>query len=95
MQGGWCCQVEQAHYGHIARKGTWLYLVSEAMPPELIWGAASQRLSPIALERHGYEKARRIGVMAYIGGKDKTKIRAATTVAFRDVLLGLASRAAA
>src|SRR6478609_11904694 len=25
--GGWTCQVEQGHYGHRARKATWLYAV--------------------------------------------------------------------
>jgi hypothetical protein len=23
--GGWVCQVEQGHYGHLSRKATWLY----------------------------------------------------------------------
>lgn len=89
----WVCQVEQAHYGHIARKATWLY-ASGAELPSLIWGSAPQRLPQIALERHGYEKARRTGVMAYIGGKDKSKIRAATPTAFRDLLLSIAATVA-
>jgi hypothetical protein len=38
------------------------------------------------LDRYGYEKARRIGVVAMIGGKDKTRIRNATPAAFRDLL---------
>lgn len=46
-KGGWrqvvpgvhqyVCQVEQGHYGHPARKKTWLYVVGRS-PPELIWG---------------------------------------------------------
>jgi hypothetical protein len=90
--GEWVCHVEQAHYGHMARKATWLF-VKGPRPPELNWAPAPQRLSQIALERHGYEKARRTGVMAYIGGKDKSKIRAATPPAFRDVLLSIAQSA--
>jgi hypothetical protein len=41
------------------------------------------------LERYGYEKARRIGMMAMVGGKDKTKIRNATPTEFRDVLVSM------
>jgi hypothetical protein len=46
----------------------------------------------VALARHGYEKARRIGILAMIGGKEKTRIRNATPPAFRDLLLSLAAR---
>lgn len=90
--GGWTCYVEQGHYGHMARKGTWLYAVGTALP-ELKWGRAPQRIHPRALELHGYEKARRIGMMAMVGGKDKTRIRDATPPEFRDVLLAIARSA--
>ena len=92
---GWTCEVEQAHYGHFSRKRTWLYacLPEDRRPPDLIWGAAPQRLHPVALERYGYAKARRIGMMAMVGGKDKTKIRNATPIEFRDVLLSIARTA--
>jgi hypothetical protein len=91
--GGWTCCVEQGHYGHSARKATWLYAHGVNLP-SLIWGAAPQRIPEAAIARHGYEKARRIGVMAWVGGKDKTKIRAATPPAFRDLLLSIAETAA-
>lgn len=39
---------------------------------------------------HGYEKARRIGMLAMVGGKDKTRIRNATPPEFRQVLLDIA-----
>lgn len=91
--GGWSCYVEQAHYGHTARKGTWLYACGVDLP-ELVWGAAPQRLHPIALERYGYEKARRIGMTAMIGGKDKVKIRERTPLPFRDILLAIAGATA-
>lgn len=87
--GGWTCYVEQGHYGHMSRKPTWLYAVGCQLP-DLDWSRGAQRLHPIALERHGYEKARRIGMAAMVGGKDKTKIRERTPVEFRDVLLGMA-----
>jgi len=57
--------------------------------PELNWAQGEQRLHPVALERHGYAKARRIGMTAMIGGKDKTKIRNATPTPFRDLLLDM------
>lgn len=90
--GGWTCYVEQGHYGHFSRKPTWLYAVGCDLPA-LIWGPAEQRLPAYAVERYGYAKARRIGVMAAVGGKHKTKIRNATPVEFRDVLLTMARSA--
>lgn len=86
------CYVEQGHYGHMSRKATWLYAKADNLP-DLIWGPSEQRIHPVALERHGYAKARRIGMMAMIGGKDKTRIRNATPPAFRDVLLAIAGSA--
>ena len=90
--GGWTCCVFQGHYGHIAGKGTWLvvYGVPRELLPELIWGPCEQRIHPRALELHGYKKARRIGMMAMIGGKDKTALRDATPVPFRNLLLLIA-----
>lgn len=90
--GGWTCYVEQGHYGHMSRKPTWLYACHVELP-ELNWDRLPQRLHPVALERYGYEKARRIGVMAMVGGKDKTKIRNATPTEFRDVLIAIARTA--
>lgn len=90
--GGWTCHVEQGHYGHLARKATWLY-ANGTERPELIWGPGEQRIHPVALERYGYAKARRIGMMAMVGGKDKTRIRNATPTAFRDLLISIASTA--
>lgn len=90
--GGWTCCVEQGHYGHIARKRTWLYANGVDLP-ELRWGAGEQRLHPVALERYGYEKARRIGMMAMIGGKRKTELRNATPIEFRDMLIATAMTA--
>lgn len=90
--GFWTCCVYQGQYGHLAGKPTWL-LVSGMQPsalPPLRWGKTEQRIHPRALELHGYEKARRIGMMAMVGGKNKTRIRNATPPEFRDVLLSIA-----
>lgn len=94
-RGGWTktfplasCHVEQGHYGHFSRKPTWL-LACRCDLPDLKWGSSGQRLPAYAIERYGYEKARRIGVMAAVGGKDKTKIRNATPIEFRDLLIRL------
>lgn len=43
MAGGWTCCVEQGHYGHRARKATWLYACNVELP-SLIWGPSGQRL---------------------------------------------------
>lgn len=91
--GGFTCHVEQGHYGHFSRKQTWLYARQTALP-DLVWEPCEQRLHPIALERHGYAKARRIGMMAMVGGKNKKQIRNATPPQFRDVLLSIARTAA-
>lgn len=88
--GGRSCYVEQGHYGHMSRKPTWLYAVDINFP-ELNWTRGEQRLHPIALERYGYAKARRIGMTAMVGGKDKTKIRNATPLPFRALLLSMAA----
>lgn len=94
--GGWvsgpfgthtCC-VEQGYYGHASLKRTWLCAVGVGLP-ELRWGGGEQRIPEWMVERYGYEKARRIGVVAMIGGKDKTKIRNATPLPFRDLLISM------
>ena len=97
QSGGWtpshqgtnCCYVEQGFYGHASRKPTWL-CVSGVDLPELRWGRGEQRIPEWMIERYGYEKARRIGVVAMIGGKDKTAIRNRTPLPFRDLLISIA-----
>lgn len=90
--GGRSCYVEQSHYGHSSRKPTWLYAARVAFPA-LIWTRAPQQLPQWMIDRYGYAKARRIGVVAMVGGKRKTAIRNATPPAFRDALLGIARSA--
>ena len=82
---GWTCHVEQGHYGHRARKATWLYAVTPgSFPPPLTWGRAQAALGP----RSGRdaERERRCGAVARMSHRE----RAATPVVFRDVLLAIA-----
>ena len=88
--GCWTCCVEQGHYGHAARKATWLYAHGIDLP-SLRWGTSGQRLPPQILEKYGYVYARRCGVIAMIGGKNKSILRAATPLQFRDLLLSMVS----
>ena len=91
-QGGWTCYVDQAHYGHGAKKPTWLY-AAHVDPPLLDMRRVAQRLDPVVLARHGYAVARRRGLVSLVGGKDKTAKRNATPHEFRDLLLGIARSA--
>lgn len=81
------CEVEQGHYGHPARKKTWL-LYKGPEPPELIWGPSEQRLPAKRLAERGYESARRCGAVA----NQSSRQRQRTPVQFRDLLLSLAAR---
>lgn len=90
---GFCvCWVEQGNYGHFSRKSTWLAArgIPLARLPNLKWERGEQKLPGWMIERYGYEKARRIGVMAMCGGRRKAEIRAATPREFRDVLIDIA-----
>ncbi len=87
------CYVEQGHYGHMSRKPTWL-LANVMNTPKLNFTKGEQRLPEWMIARYGYEKARRIGVVAMVGGKNKTKIRNATPPEFRDLLISIALDAA-
>lgn len=87
---GWTCCVWQGHYGHFAGKATWLY-AAHVQLPDLTWGKAEARIPDWMVERYGERKARKIGLVAMVGGKDKTRIREATPPAFAELLLSLAA----
>jgi len=95
FNGVYVCHVEQGHYGHMSRKATWLIAAGVEFRdlPDLNWTKGEQRLPEWMIERYGYEKARRIGVVAMVGGKNKTAIRNATPEPFRDLLLSIARKA--
>lgn len=81
----WTCEVEQGHYGHGARKKTWLLAVGPK-PQELIWGPAEQRLPAKRLAERGYESARRCGAIGNMSSQQRQR----TPPAFRDLLLSIA-----
>lgn len=79
--GGWSCHVEQVHYGHRARKATWLYVYGHKGDlPELTWGPG--RPTPWV----GYASMDKYPAVERLGKKE----RSATPPAFRDILLTLA-----
>ncbi len=86
---GWTCCVEQGHYGHRARKATWLYAVTPgAFPPPLVWGPsrASLRLDAEFHSREERARAIKTGACQRMSKKE----RLATPPEFRDVLLSIA-----
>lgn len=89
---GWTCQVDQRHYGHFAPKPTWLYACKVDLP-NLNWSKSDRTPPQWMIDRYGERKARRIGQVAMVGGKDKTRIRNATPIEFRDVLIAMARSA--
>jgi hypothetical protein len=88
--GGWCAHVEQGHYGHRARKATWLYYVGAHAPPSLIWGKspATERISTLGGRRREGNPAGR-----YFANNKKA--RAASPPAFMELLLSIARNAVA
>ena len=89
IDGGWTCCVEQGHYGHPARKATWLYCAGRR-PPDLIWGPSSGR----RLDEGFHSAAERRAARARGDAPHKRLSRAecaATPSAFRDLLISIAS----
>lgn len=86
---GWTCCVEQGHYGHRARKPTWLYLVGEEKPAGLIWGrsAATALISGMASSLRGLSpEERHAKGMWYLHQRERME----TPEAFRDLLIAMA-----
>lgn len=90
FEGGWTCCVEQGHYGHPARKATWLYAHGVELP-ELRWGSSGQR---IRLEDgfHSKEERRR-AVRTGVCQRLSKRQRSETPIEFRDLLLSIARTA--
>jgi hypothetical protein len=85
---GWTCCVEQGHYGHPARKATWLYAVDTALP-DLVWGKSKGA----RLDEGFHSKAERDAARA-AGQKPIKRLSAAenlaTPIPFRDMLIAMA-----
>ncbi len=90
---GWTCCVEQGHYGHLARKATWLYVVCEKKPPELKWGSSGPKTRldlgyHSAEERRSKRDGRKTGMVERLSKKQCAE----TPKAFRNLLLRIARR---
>ena len=88
--GGWTCCVEQGHYGHRARKATWLY-AHGFDPPGLTWGMskATVRMDEGFHSAEERRRAVRTGACLRLSKRE----RAATPIPFRDLLLDMARTA--
>lgn len=89
--GGWTCCVEQGHYGHAARKKTWLY-AHGFDPPPLRWGKSEAKVK-FEDSFHSAEERRR-AVKTGACQRLSQRQRAATPIEFRDLLLDMARAAA-
>lgn len=85
---GWTCCVEQGHYGHRARKATWLYAVGCTLP-SLRWGRSGAKVR-IDEGFHSTEERRET---RQSGGAPLERLshkqRLATPLKFRDLLLSI------
>ena len=84
--GSTCC-VEQGHYGHRARKATWLYACGCELP-SLQWGPslASVRLEDGFHSADERRRATKVGICQKLFSRE----RGATPIAFREVLIAMA-----
>lgn len=83
--GGFACHVEQGHYGHRARKATWLYAIGCNLP-DLQWGPSETALWCIAGANLEVSRGKLVKTMS-------KRERRATPAAFRDLLLSIARTA--
>lgn len=91
FRNGWTCCVEQGHYGHRARKKTWLFACGIELPI-LRWGSSGKRDRLDDGYRSAEERRRAIktGACKLLSHRE----RAATPIPFRDLLLSMAASAA-
>ncbi len=88
---GWTCHVEQGHYGHKARKATWLYAVNTRRP-DLIWGPSSgMRLDEGFHPKEERRMARESGQKPIKRLSRKENV--STPILFRDLLIDIARSA--
>ena len=101
--GGWSCHVEQWHYGHRAKKATWLYAFGVDRLPSLHWGRTPGTADTAYVTDDGGDVKRRGRAMiSWCGNHTKDcgdiprlghKEALATPVPFRDLLIGVARSA--
>lgn len=89
--GGWTCCVEQGHYGHRARKATWLYLYGVQSLPALRWGNSGKtvRLDAGFHSAEERRRAQRADICQRMSGRECAE----TPSAFRDLLISIAESA--
>jgi hypothetical protein len=99
IDGGWVCHVEQWHYGHAAKKATWLYAFG-IDPPSLNWSRTPDTAEPAYVTDGGGKRGR--ALVSWCGnhvkdGENRKRLSAkaasASPPAFRDLLLSLARSA--
>lgn len=86
-QGGWTCCVEQGHYGHHARKATWLYAIGVDLP-SLKWGSAPGDFVRLDEGYHSKEERAR-AIKTGPCQRLSARQRAATPPEFRDLLISI------
>ena len=87
LDPGWTCHVEQVHYGHEARKATWLYAVGADLP-SLRWG----RGRGTAVVSRMHVTGARMRTSPRLGGQGDPRAKA-TPPAFREILIAMARSA--
>lgn len=89
--GGWTCAVAQGHYGHRARKMTWLYANGVKTLPSLRWGKTKPgvRLDEGFHSKEERRRAVRTGICQRLSKAQ----RIATPEPFRDLLISIARTA--
>jgi hypothetical protein len=103
--GGWTCQVEQWHYGHPAKKATWLYAYGVELPA-MRWGATPDNATTAYVTDGRGDAVRRGRVPSPVSwcgnsiasGERRPRLgpraASATPHEFRDTLIGMARSAA-
>jgi hypothetical protein len=87
LDGGFTCCVEQGHYGHRARKATWLYAYG-LRPPRLHWGPSEAKIKLDDGYHSAEERKRaiRTGACQRLSHRE----RLSTPLEFRDLLIDMA-----
>lgn len=85
---GFVCHVEQGHYGHRARKATWLYAVADDLP-SLAWGpSVGVRMDEGFHTSEERRRARAAGRKPLKRLSKRERIH--TPIPFRDLLISIA-----